>query len=333
VANVSLRILIAEPQDFSPQAEAILRSLGEVVRQATDGEGMRRAFGEFDVVWFRLAHRIDAALLGERPHSRILATPVTGLDHIDLAACQVRGVRVVSLKGEVEFLQNVRATAELTIALALALLRQIPDTTQSVRAGVWDRDLFRGHELYSKTVGIVGLGRLGSIVAGYFRAFGMKVIAYDPRPDFPHHLAERVNSLPDLLADSDLVSIHVNYDSTTKHLIAEHEFAAMKPSAILVNTARGGVVEERSLIAALESGRLAGAAVDVLDGEPHINASHPLVAYARSHHNLLITPHIGGNTWESFEKTEVFLAGRVVEAVRQLGLVDATVTEPLSASV
>ena len=140
-------------------------------------------------MWFRLAHRIDKSFFEQPVRLRVLATPVTGLDHIDLEACRGHGVRVVSLKGEVEFLKSIRATAELTIALTLALLRQIPEAASSVEAGHWNRDAFRGRELFGRTAGLVGVGRLGTIVAGYLRAFGMEVLGYDPRPDFPHEAA------------------------------------------------------------------------------------------------------------------------------------------------
>jgi D-3-phosphoglycerate dehydrogenase / 2-oxoglutarate reductase len=315
---MSRRILIAEPLDFSPQAVSMLAQVAEVELRACDRTGLGQALADFDVVWFRLAHRIDRALLAQAARCRILATPVTGLDHIDLDACRQLGIRVVSLRGEVEFLRTVRATAELTIGLTLALLRQIPAAAASVATGAWDRDRFRGQELFGKTIGLVGVGRLGSLVAGYFRAFGADVLGYDPRPDFPTSLCTRVGTLEELFSRSDIVSIHAAYQPDTRHLIGRQQFAALRLGAILVNTARGGIVDEVALIEALDQGQLAGAALDVLDGEPEITAGNPLVAYAKQHANMLIVPHIGGNTRESFAKTECFLAGRVIEALAAL---------------
>jgi D-3-phosphoglycerate dehydrogenase len=310
------KILIAEPLDFSPAAASLLRSVGDVQMGLNGNMILADAFREFDIVWLRLAQRITAEVLGTQPRCRVLATPVTGLDHIDLPACQMRGVTVVSLKGEVEFLRNVRATAELTVALALALLRKIPQAAGAVRAGQWNRDLFRGHELFGKTAGIVGVGRLGTLVAGYLRAFGMTVLGYDIREDYPSNVAERVPTLEELFERSDLLSVHVAYNDSTRHLIAERHFNRLRGGAVLVNTARGGVVDETALLTALQSGQLGGAALDVLDGEPAIDASHPLVRYAADQDNLLIVPHLGGNTVESFAKTELFLAERVVAALR-----------------
>lgn len=310
------KILIAEPQDFSPRAVAILKQIGQVDLCECDTGNLRQALEEYDVFWFRLAHRMSRELLTGDIRCRILATPVTGIDHIDLTACTERGIRVVCLRGEYDFLKKVRATAELTLGLTLALMRHIPEAAESVKTGIWNRDLFRGRELYEKTAGIVGMGRLGKIVAGYFRSFGMRVIGYDPRPDFPLDSAERAESLHELLERSDVVSIHVKYDETTHHLFLHEHFETMKDSAVLINTSRGGIVDDDALLWALRSGQIAGAALDVLDGEPNIDPGHPVLEYSKTHSNLLVVPHIGGNTEESFAKTETFLALRVLELAR-----------------
>lgn len=309
------KILIAEPLDFTPEAVRILEQAGEVDLRAIGDEEMQKAFQEYDVCWFRLSRKIDRKVLGDNPRCSLVASATTGLDHIDLDACEELGIKVISLRGEAEFLKTVRATAELTIGLSLALIRHIPAAAESVKKGEWNRDLFRGNELYSKTAGIVGVGRLGSIVAEYFKAFGMDVIGYDPRPRWAFEKAERVDSLSELFSRSDLISVHAVYNEATKHLIGEDEFSAMKVGAFLVNTSRGGVIDEDALLRALRSGKLAGAALDVLQGEPNIDANHPLIAYARENENLLIVPHIGGNTYESFVKTETFIAEKIVAAL------------------
>jgi len=312
------RVRVAEPEGFSRAALARLREVADVALAPCSRAEIPRLFSEVDVFWFRLAHRLDDALLPLDPRCRIVATPVTGLDHIDLAACAKRGIRVVSLKGETEFLRDVRATAELTLGLALALLRSIPAAAADVRAGRWERSAFRGRELFGKTAGIVGVGRLGSIVARYFAALGMRVIGCDPRSDFPEHV-ERVDSLPALFSQSDVVSIHASYDASTRHLIDASVLASAKAGLVLLNTARSGLVDEAALLRALASGRIAGAALDVLSGEPDVSGAHPLVAYARAHANLLIVPHLGGNTLESFDKTERFVAERVVALLAAQG--------------
>ena len=310
------RILVAEPEGFSARAREILDEVGEVELRPLAPAELPEALAQYDVVWFRLAFRIDHDAIPALARCRILATPVTGLDRLDLDACRERGIRVISLKGESEFLREVRATAELTVALALALMRRIVPAATSVLRGEWDRDRFRGRELYGKTVGIVGVGRLGKIVAGYLEAIGMELLGFDPHAS-PTNGVRLLPDLRDLLRNADLVTLHVPYEPATRHLIGREELACMREDAVLVNTSRGGVVDERALLAALRDGRIGGAALDVLDGEPEIGADHPLVRYAAEADNLLIVPHIGGNTVESFEKTEVFLAGRVRDALRE----------------
>jgi D-3-phosphoglycerate dehydrogenase / 2-oxoglutarate reductase len=313
-----MRILIAEPKDFSARALARLQQLGQVELREVDKDGLQQAFSEYEVVWLRLGHRVRASDFGAAPRCRILAVPATGLDHLDLEAAARLGVRVVSLRGETDFLRNVRATAELTIGLLLALVRRIPNARDAVRCGSWNRDAFRGHELFERTAGIVGVGRLGTLVAEYLSAMGMKVLGYDPHASaFPSGV-RRMESLRALLGVSDVVSLHASYDASTHHLIGPGEIRAMQPHAVLVNTARGGLVDEQALLEALREGRLTGAALDVLQGEPHIDASHSLVAASKQLDNLLIVPHIGGSTYESLEKAECFVAERVAAAAREL---------------
>jgi len=284
-----------------------------VTLRATDPAELPAGFREFDAVWIRLANRITADMFQPAMRCRLLIVPTTGIDHIDLDACERYGVRVLCLKGEVEFLRTVRATAELTLALTLALLRHIPAAAASTRNGEWDRDRFRGREIFGKTVGIIGMGRLGTIAAGYFQSLGARVVGYDPRTDYPHEAADRCATLVELLQQSDIVCLMARYDAGTRHLLNHTAFAAMRPRAVLVNTSRGGIVDESALLDALKSGRLAGAALDVLDGEPNITAEHPLIQYSRQSPSLLIVPHIGGNTFESFEKTELFLAEKAAQ--------------------
>ena len=303
-------VIVAEPQDFSRSAMEILGRVADVRLEAVGTEGVRQALRDHEVFWFRLGHRIGEAVFTDGMRCRIIATPVTGLDHIDLEACEAHGVRVMSLRGETEFLKEVRATAEHTVGLALALLRQIPTAATSVKEGHWDRDRFRGRELYGKTAGVIGVGRLGNIVADLLGAFGMSVIGYDPRVDLPAGV-ERVESLEELLGRADVVSLHASYEQGQGHLLGAEQLMAMKPGSILINTARGGLVDEVALLAQLRSGHIGGCALDVLEAEPQIGKDHPLVTHAREHSNLLITPHLAGNTWESFEKTEVFLAEAV----------------------
>ena len=310
----NLKILIAESVGCSRVAVDILRQLGDVELADLKFDELWAAAPDFDILWVRLRHRISGVLMDHAPRLRVIATPTTGLSHIDLEAASTRGIRVFSLRGETDFLQNIRATAEHTIALMLGVMRHLPAATASVQNGAWDRDQFKGSELYGKTMGIVGYGRVGRIVAGYLRAFGARVIVTDPRlAQTPGSPDVEAVSLNDLLTQADLVSVHVDLNERTHNLFGWAEFRRIKTGAWFVNTSRGELIVEEALLWALESGRLSGAALDVLKGEQGNQATQGAIAqYARKHRHLLITPHIGGCTFESMAKTEIFLAGKIV---------------------
>ncbi len=320
-----LKILIAEPMDFSPEVIKRLRKYAQVDVYAVEESDLEQVLQEYDVFWFRLGWKINRSVLNEKSRCKILATPVTGIDHIDENLCRELGVKIVCLRGEKEFLREVRATAEMTLALALAVMRHIPAAEQSVRDGVWNRDLFRGNELHLKTAGIVGFGRLGEIVADMFLAFGMKVLAYDVKPGLSHPGVQFTDTMEELVSLSDVVSIHVIYNESTHHIINEDVLKHSKKGAYLINTSRGGIVDEEAMLKALKEGWLKGAALDVLQGEHDISDAHPLIQYAKENRNLLIVPHIGGNTYESFEKTEHFIAGKIIEIIQSKAIENATV--------
>ena len=307
---LKFKVFIAESERFTNQALEHLETFAEITFGDGSKEQLINAFTHYDVVWIRLANKIDRSFFSIEMKCKVLACAVTGIDHINVDDCNEFGVKIACLKGEAEFLKEVRATAELTMGLLLALIRKIPQANASVLNGIWNRDLFAGTELYKKTIGIVGLGRLGRIVAEYAKAFGMEVLAFDKHAEFPKDI-KKINSLVELCALSDVVSIHLTYDESTHEMFNEDCFIAMKKSAVLINTSRGGIVDEKALLLALQNNQIKGAAVDVLNGEPGINEKHPLVHYAKHNDNLLIVPHIGGNTPESFEKTELFIAKKI----------------------
>src|SRR5262245_5867775 len=315
-----LRILISEPTGFSKAATEVLGQLGEPVLVDLDRMGLLAAVRDADVLWVRLRNRIDAEVMAAAERLKIVVTPTTGLNHIDLEEADRRGIRVLSLRGETDFLKNIRATAEHTIALMLALLRNVPAAMAHVHDGGWNRDLFKGRELHGKTIGVAGYGRLGRIVARYLQAFDTRVLAADPRIDVAA-VAPGVTlvSLPQLLREADLVTLHVSLSDETQGFFGREQFAAMKPGAWFINTSRGELVDEAALLDALQSGHLAGAALDVLGQEQSAGMSaHPLVAYARKHEHLIVTPHIGGCTVESMEGTELFLARKLRQMVASL---------------
>lgn len=310
---VKPRVLNAEPDRYSPRARAALQEVAEVVEEALDREALLRRVPDFDALIVRLAHRVDREVLAAGTRLRAVATATTGLDHVDLAAARERGVEVLSLRGEHEFLRSVSATAEHTWALLLALLRHIPAAHHAASRGEWDRDRFRGRELEGKRLGVLGLGRIGAKVADYGRAFGMEVRAYDRYLEAWPDGVGCAESLDALLAWSDVLTVHVPLNEDTRGMLGARQLARMPKGSWLVNTSRGAVVSGQDLVDALRAGHLAGAAVDVVEGEtePGGPAQDPLVRYAREHDALLVTPHVGGATAESMEKTEVFMARKL----------------------
>jgi len=315
-----VKVLVAESRGLSAAAERRLRELGDVSLADLDRPGLIAAVAAADVLFVRLRNRVDAKVLAAAPALRAVVSPTTGLDHLDLGALDARGVAVLSLRGETEFLRNVTATAEHAWALLLALVRRVPAASAAAVSGAWDRDRFRGRELSGKTLGVVGLGRLGSMVARYGNAFGMRVLAYDPYVEaWPvGGPPERAPSLAALLATSDVVSLHVPLHDGTRGLLDAAALASMKPGAVLVNTSRGDVVDEAALVDAVRSGHLAGAALDVVAGEgsPGGPARSLAVKFAAADERILVTPHIGGATLESMENTEIFMADKLARWLR-----------------
>ena len=315
------RILNAEPVNFSIEASSILNELGSLAEEPTDRARLLEIIPEFEVLIVRLRHRVDDELLARGERLQVVVSATTGTNHIDLEAMRNRGIELLCLKGEKDFLNNVTATAEHSWALLLGLMRKIPMSHDHVLSGGWNRDQFRGCQLKGKTLGILGFGRLGKMVANYGKAFQMNVLAADPfvteYPDWVEPLG-----LSELLQRSDVVSIHVNLNDLTAGLMGHEAFAQMKPGSVLINTSRGELIDEAALLKVLESGHLVAAGLDVLDREtcldPQWLKNKPLLHYARTHDNLLLTPHIGGATVESMEDAELFMAQKLRRFLRQL---------------
>jgi len=309
------RIVCSADVDHLPKVRERIRRLGETAFTAAE-EDTRRELADAHVLITRLSMTYDESLLAGAQELRLIATPSTGTDHIDLAYAESRRIEVMSIKKDYDLLKHVTSTAELAWGLLLAANRRIPAAFDHVKEGGWDSTAFAGHELCGGVMGIVGYGRLGEMVAEYARTFRMKVIAADPFARMPHWI-ERV-SLDELLRTADYVSVHVHLNDQTRGMIGRREFETIKPGAVLVNTSRGGLLDEQALLGALESGRLRAAGIDVrateLNGDP---LADPLVQYARTHDNLVITPHMGGVTFESQQKAYLYLADKVETFIKE----------------
>jgi phosphoglycerate dehydrogenase-like enzyme len=230
--------------------------------------------------------KIDDAVLERLPDLRTISKVGVGIDMIDLEAMERHGVRLAWSRGT-----NARSVSELTLALMLALLRHLPSVTRLVREGEWRQ--VQGGTLTGRTVGIIGFGHVGRDLAGLLGAFSCRVLAYDiaPPADLPAHV-ER-SSLESLLASSEIVTLHTVLSEDTRNLLDRERMSSMRPGALLINTSRGGLVDEGALYDALSSGHLAGAALDVFSSEPP--GDHPLLGLDQ----VIVTPHIGGSTQEA----------------------------------
>lgn len=312
-----MKILIAEPEDFSKEAIELLSTVGTVTSLTTSQDMIGRALLEYDIIWIRLGLTIRAADIPEQPRCKFIISGTTGLNHLDLDALKVAHIEVLSLKGQTRFLESITATAEHTIGLMFALVRMIPAAHKSILNGQWDRDLFKGHEVSGRTIGIIGYGRLGKIVASYCKILRMQVMVYDPYVNEVAEGCKLLQSLEELLDSVDYVSLHVPLNEETNCFFNDQFFSMIRQGTYLINTSRGELIDEVALLSALESGKLAGAALDVICSEEFFTRENPLVRYAEKHDNLLLTPHIGGCTWESMSKCEVFMAEMVLQRLAE----------------
>jgi D-3-phosphoglycerate dehydrogenase len=271
------------------------------------GEELANAIAEADAVLVRSATKITRESLARADRLKAIGRAGVGVDTIDVDAATERGIPVLTAPGG-----NTISAAELTMALLLSLARKVPAADRSMRAGEWDKKSFSGIELYGKTLGLVGAGRIGSQVAKRARAFGMSVVVYDPylTPTQAHELDAKLVPLDTVIARADVLSVHVPLTDATKGLLGPAQFAKMKRSVIVLNVARGGVVDEVALLAALQAKTIAGAALDVYETEP-LQADHPF----RTLPNVVLTPHLGASTSEAQEKVAIEIAEAVRDAL------------------
>lgn len=303
------KILITDPEYFSEAARKIMREAGDVVVKKCTREELLAAAADAHALAIRVTTVVDRDVLDAASCLKIIGSATTGLNHIDVAYAEVKGVQVVSLPGH-----NTTSTAEFTFATLLSLVKRIPWAHQQVLSGACDRSRFMGMELSGKTLGLIGFGRIGRAVATYAAAFGMAVVFADPyiEADPERDAGARKVSLPELLACADVVSVHAFLSSETESMIGYEELRIMKPTAVIVNAARGNIVDEEALLLALEEGEIAGVALDVFADEP-LPPDDPLIQYAASHENLILTPHIGGSSREAVEQSSIYVAEKIRE--------------------
>ncbi|HEV2801371.1 MAG TPA: phosphoglycerate dehydrogenase [Pyrinomonadaceae bacterium] len=296
----NIKILVSD--DVSESGLEPLRAAGFAVEKRTGlkPDELREVVREYDGLVVRSETKVTAALMDDAVRLRAIGRAGVGVDNIDVAAATARGIIVMNAPDG-----NTMTTAEHTLALLLALARRVPQAHASLQAGKWERKKFVGVELRGKTLGVVGLGRIGRVVASRARGFEMKVVAFDPfvAPEQARDMELELAPLEEVCARADFLTVHTPLTTETRGIIGAREFALMKPDVRIINCARGGLIDERALQDALKEGRVAGAALDVFEEEPP-PTDHPLLKFE----GVISTPHLGASTKEAQEGVAVTVA-------------------------
>ncbi len=299
------KVLVSD--SLSSQGLEILeraRGLEVVYQPGLSPAALLDAIADVDGLVIRSGTKVTGDVIARAEKLRVIGRAGIGVDNVDVPAATARGIAVLNTPEG-----NNITTAEHAIALMVALARHIPQATASMKAGQWEKNKFTGLELWSRTLGVVGIGNIGRIVAQRAQGLGMRVIAYDPHisQDAAARLDVELVSLDELLSRADVITVHVPKTKDTTGLLGAEAFARTKPGVLVVNAARGGIVSEEALLAALESGKVGGAALDVFEKEPP-EKDHPLVRHER----VICTPHLGAST----EQAQLNVAVAVAEQVR-----------------
>lgn len=299
-------ILISDGLDT--RGQAILRGSADVeYRDTTTAEDLLRVIADYDALIVRGQTRVTAQVLDAAPRLKVIGRAGVGVDNIDLEAAKQHNVTVVNAPAS-----TTVAVAELAFGLLLSVARDMPRADASMKEGQWLKKQFEGVELNGKTLGIIGFGRIGMDVSRRANAFGMNVIIYDPNAtehELDHGNAEPV-SLQDLFAWSDFISLHLPLNVQTRDLLGPMAFAQMKDGVRIISTARGGIIDEAALLAALNSGKVAAAGLDVFEKEP------PGLTELVAHPRVVATPHIGAQTAEAQSRAAEDIASEVLAALQ-----------------
>lgn len=300
-----MKVLVSD--NISQKGIEILKKAGlEVdVKTGLKSEELKEIIGEYDALIIRSATKVTADIIDAAHRLKVIGRAGTGVDNVDRVAATKKGIVVMNTPGG-----NTITTAEHTIALLFSLARKIPQAVASMKEGKWEKKKFMGIELYNKTLGIIGLGRIGSEVAKRMQCMGMNVLAHDPflSDERAEELGIIKTDLERIFKESDFITIHTPLTSETKYLINKNTIAKMKKGVYIINCARGGIVNEKDLYEAIQSGRVAGAALDVYETEPP-EQDNPLIKDER----IICTPHLGASTLEAQENVAVAIAEQVID--------------------
>lgn len=303
-----MQIGIVECNQFSATAIKKLNEIGEV--SLFKGGDLKNFVEDKEILFIRLKYKIDESLLRGSDKIKIICTPTTGLNHIDTDYTSLKQIEIISLKGETDFLSNIRATPEHTLGLIFALLRNYNKGFITKKTD-FNRDLFKGHEIYQNKFGIIGFGRVGKLLSRYLHSLGGEVFYYDIDPQIsPVYNETRTLSLEDLINLTNVVILCASFSENNRSLINKYYIDLMRDK-FFINTARGELIDENYLLKKIEDNHFKGVAIDVIANETDNKNIDKMLQLCHSHH-FIVTPHIGGATYESMERTEIFIVDKLI---------------------
>lgn len=298
------KLLIVEKENFSKEN---FNKLSKYFNVKLGCKNIEDNINNFSVIFIRLKNYLTDNLITDNSKLEIICTPTTGLNHIKI--CNKK-LKIISLRDCRSKMKEINSTCELTFGLLFSLLRKIPSAIKDVESKKWNRNKFSGSDIKNKIVGIVGFGRLGKASFKVLKSFGANVITYDKN-------LNNKKVFNSLISRSDIILIHMSYNEDNHHFFNKEVFKKMKKNCILVNTARGELINQNDLVYALKNKIIGGAALDVIDNEYNLKTQSnlKLFDYLNKNENLIVTPHIGGMTLESLCKVETFIVDKLIEKI------------------
>lgn len=319
-----MKILHLESENYPKQAMDMLSKIGDIdcikCKSNIDLVSILELH-DYNIIILSIGSFFDSKCFQLQKKLNFLVSPTTGLNHIDLISAKKNNVKIISLKGDYDFLSNIKSTAEHTWALLLSLIKKVNLASNLTKSGIWDRDrVLPNDELDNKNLGIIGFGRLAKIISRYAEAFNMKVLAYDIDDEkFGLDYLKYKKSLNSVLSNSNYLLLMISYTESNINFMNSDKFSKMKNKSYFINTSRGEMVNEHDLLENLRSGNLKGAALDVLHNDSNwsqnIEGSHDLIKYANNNNNLIITPHIGGYGIDSIKNTRIYIIKKLIKSI------------------
>ena len=300
---MGIKILVITPIDHISGLKTKLKKIGEVVIN----EDPKKTFILKNIKKFHAIYTnpnksnifIDRHIIDKAKNLVLICTASTGTNHIDVAYANKKKIKILCLKNDLKTIKKISSTAEHAFCLTLSSIRNLLPSFDSVKKGKWDYTNFIGRQMNYLTIGIIGFGRLGKMYANYCKAFGSKIIVYDPYKKIISSHIKQVNHLDILLKNSDIISLHVHLNKETYYLINKKNIDKLKKNVILINTSRGEILEEKEIIKFLKRNNKAKLACDVIENEIKNKKNNPLIKFSKKTHQVIISPHIGGMTIEA----------------------------------